>query len=78
MHVESINNSTYLRGFYDLHGIRIKSPPKDPPEKIPLNAIEREPVPTSVLNPNASGKYFLILNGVYSGRSAIHLSDETI
>ena len=43
-----------------------------------LNAIEREPVPTSVLNPNASGKYFLILNGVYSGRSAIHLSDETI
>ena len=29
-------------------------PEKIPPEKIPLNAVEREPVPTSVLNPKAS------------------------
>ena len=29
-------------------------PEKIPPEKIPLNAVEREPVPTSVLNPNVS------------------------
>ena len=35
-------------------GIRIKSPGKNPPEKIPLNAIEHKPVPTKVLNPNAS------------------------
>ena len=33
---------------------RQKSPGKNPPEKIPLNAVEREPVETSVLNPNAS------------------------
>ena len=29
-------------------------PEKNPPEKIPLNVVEREPVPTKVLNPNAS------------------------
>ena len=29
-------------------------PDKIPPKKIPLNAVEREPVPTRVLNPNAS------------------------
>ena len=29
-------------------------PEKNPPEKILLNAVEREPVPTRVLNPNAS------------------------
>ena len=29
-------------------------PEKNPFEKIPLNAVEREPVPTRVLNPNAS------------------------
>ena len=27
---------------------------KNPPEKIPLNAVEREPVEIRVLNPNAS------------------------
>ena len=42
-----------------MKGIQIKSPRKqfpwkNPPEKIPLNAVEREPVPTRVLNPNAS------------------------
>ena len=32
-----------------------KNPPgKNQPEKIPLNAVEREPVPTKVLNPDAS------------------------
>ena len=35
-------------------GVRIKSLLKKSPEKIPLNAVEREPVPTRVLNPNAS------------------------
>ena len=30
------------------------NPTKIPPEKIPLNAVEREPVETRVLNPNAS------------------------
>ena len=35
-------------------GIRIESPRENPQEKIPLNAVEREPVPTRVLNPNAS------------------------
>ena len=39
---------------YPYIGIRIKSPWKKSPEKIPLNAVEREPVPTRVLNPNAS------------------------
>ena len=29
-------------------------PEKNPPEEIPLNAVECEPVPTRVLNPNAS------------------------
>ena len=29
-------------------------PEKNSPEKIPLNTVEREPVPTRVLNPNAS------------------------
>ena len=29
-------------------------PDEIPPEKIPLNVVEREPVPTRVLNPNAS------------------------
>ena len=29
-------------------------PDKIPPEKIPVNAAEREPVLTRVLNPNAS------------------------
>ena len=27
---------------------------QNPPKKIPLNAVEREPVETRVLNPNAS------------------------
>jgi len=29
-------------------------PGKNPPEKIPLNAVEHEPIETRVLNPNAS------------------------
>ena len=33
---------------------RKKSPGKNRPEKIPLNAVEREPVPTRIINPNAS------------------------
>ena len=37
-----------------MNGIRIKSPRKKSPQKIPLNAVEREPVPTRVLNLNAS------------------------
>ena len=41
------------------NGIQIKSPGKNPrgknpTEKITLNAVKREPVPTRVLNPNAS------------------------
>ena len=36
------------------YGNRIKSPRKKTPEKISLNAVEREPVETRVLNPNAS------------------------
>ena len=45
--------------FDHLDGIRIKSPRqnppgKNPPEKISLNAVEREPVESRVLNPNAS------------------------
>ena len=35
-------------------GIRINPPGKNPPEKIPLSAVEHEPVPTRVLNHNAS------------------------
>ena len=35
-----------------------KSPGKNPSEKIPLNTVEREPVPTRVLNPNASEASF--------------------
>ena len=38
----------------DLRGIRIKTPGKNPSQKIPLNAVESKPVPTRVLNPNAS------------------------
>ena len=34
--------------------MKIWYPDEIPPEKIPLNAVEREPVPTRVLNPNAS------------------------
>ena len=33
---------------------RKKLPGKNPPENIPLNDVEREPVETRVLNPNAS------------------------
>ena len=36
------------------YGNRIKSPWKKSPRKIALNAVEREPVETKVLNPNAS------------------------
>ena len=35
-------------------GNRIKSPRQKSPQKTPLNAVEREPVETRVLNPNAS------------------------
>ena len=39
-------------------GIQIKSPQKKSTRKIPLNAVEREPVPIRVLNPNASEASF--------------------
>ena len=42
-----------LRGYLDKIP-QEKIHPKKSPRKIPLNAVEREPVPTSVLNPNAS------------------------
>ena len=35
-------------------GIRIKYPRKKSPRKNTLNVVEREPVPTRVLNPNTS------------------------
>ena len=43
--------------YLHLHGIliiMIGYPDEIPTEKIPLNAVEREPVLTRVLNPNAS------------------------
>ena len=53
-------------------GIRIKSPRKKSPRKIPLNAVEREPVETRVLNPNASKasykpKKITFLGRIYRG-----------
>ena len=44
----------YWKLAYCEKGIRIKSPRKTSPRKIPSNAVEREPVPTRVINPNAS------------------------
>jgi len=52
--VLEIHQFFYLAEIYVAYGIWIKSPRKKSTEKIPLNAVEREPVPTRVLNPNAS------------------------
>ena len=46
-------------------GNRIKSPRKNPPDKIPLNAVEREPVETRVFNPNASEASYKPKQGSY-------------
>ena len=43
-----------FRNLITNRGNRINPPEKNPQEKIPLNAVEREPVETRVLNPNAS------------------------
>merc|ERR1719452_359327 len=49
------NDIYYMYVYMLLSGYPDKIPPgKNPPEKISLNAVEREPVETRVLNPNAS------------------------
>ena len=76
-------------------GCRIKSPPtKICTEKIPLNAVEREPVETRVLNPNASYKpkqrsyrktkliiFFsrvILVGGILSGNRLRHISGDSV
>ena len=65
------------RGLCD--GYPDKIPRKKSPQKIPLNAVEQEPVPTRVLNPNAKetsykpkqSSFFIFIffsGGFWSGR----------
>ena len=49
-----LNLITCLIGYPDKIPPTKIPPEKNPPEKISLNAVEREPVETKVLNPNAS------------------------